>query len=269
MVLQLLGILLVLLGVIYVGFIVYALLFTNSQLFPAPPSSYVDNEKLLKIESPYGHPITAVHIEKPQAEYTLLYCHGNAEDLGSAKTNYTALSIRCGYNVLAFDYPSYGTSKGRATPRTVVQAAEMALNYLTETKGIPHNRIILYGRSLGGGPATDLASRFPVGGLILEQTFASVYRTVLPFRILPWDHFDNLSKIPKVQCPLFILHGGADYVVPPAHGRQLLNAASGPAVHLWVDYAGHGDHLLTTAGKRYWEMMSKFQKVVESGKTLT
>ena len=73
----------------------------------------------------------------------------------------------------------------------------MALNYLTETKGIPHNRIILYGRSLGGGPATDLASRFPVGGLILEQTFASVYRTVLPSAFYLGTTLITFQKSPR------------------------------------------------------------------------
>ncbi len=260
---QLLGLLLCLLAATYVGFVLFALLFTNRRLFPAPPSSYTDNDNLLKLETPSGHHITATHIEKPDAKYTLLYCHGNAEDLGTAKTNYAALSSRCGYSVLAFDYPGYGTSTGRPTPRTAIEAAETALAYLTAQKGIPPSRILLYGRSLGGGPATDIASRIPVAGLILEQTYTSVFRTVLPFRILPWDHFDNLSKIRRVQCPLFILHGGADYVVPPSHFRQLLAAAPGPKTHLWVDYAGHGDHLLTTAGPRYWEKLNEFQKLVE------
>jgi len=264
---QLLEILLILLAAIYAGFMLYALLFTNRQLFAAPPSSYADNDQLLKLKTPSGHSITATHIEKPDTEYTVLYCHGNAEDIGTVKTNYTALSIRCSYSVLAFDYPGYGTSEGRPTPRTALEAAETAMSYLTTQKGIPSNRIILYGRSLGGGPATDIAARMPVAGLILEQTYASVYRTVIPFRILPWDHFDNLSKIRSIQCPLFILHGGADYVVPPAHGRQLLNAAPGPKHHLWVDHAGHGDHLLTTAGKRYWEGLKTFQQLVESNKT--
>ena len=263
MLLQLFGILATLLVCLYVGFALYALLFTNVRLFPVPASGYKDHDGILKLNTASGLSITATHIEKPLAEYTILYCHGNSEDLATIKANYARLSIHGGYNVLAFDYPGYGTSEGRPNQRNLIEATEAAYTYLTEEKKIPPGKIILYGRSLGGGPATDLASRKPVGGLILEQAFTSVYRTVIPFRVLPWDHFDNLAKIDSIGCPLFILHGGADYTVPSSHGKALLAKAPGPKVHLWVDYAGHGDPLLKAAGEDYWKKLGEFQQLVE------
>ncbi len=261
---QLIGIFALVLVFLYLGFALYALLFTNVRLYPAPTCDYRENKDTLKLQTADGLSITAVHLEKPNAKYTVLYCHGNGEDLSSAKANYTRLCIRGGYNILAFDYPGYGTSEGSPRQQTVIEAAEAAFAYLRDKKMIPSDRIILYGRSLGGGPATDLAVRKPVAGLVLEQAFTSVYRTVIPFRILPWDHFDNLSKIGKIRCPLFILHGGGDYIVPFPHGKTLFAAAPEPKVSLWIDYASHGDRLLQAAGEAYWEKLEEFQKLVES-----
>ena len=264
MLLEMIVIITVALLCMYVGLALYAFLFTNKILYPAPPSSYQDNEGILKLETTSGLSITANHIEKPGAEYTVLYCHGNAEDLGTAKTNYTLLGIKGGYNVLAFDYPGYGTSEGKPDEAKLIETVEAAYKYLTTEKRIPGNRIIIYGRSLGGGPGTDLASRKPVGGLILEATFTSVHRVATRIGILPWSYFDNLGKIQSIQCPVLIMHGGGDHVIPFHHGKTLFARALEPKLSLWVDYAGHGDPFLQAAGNAYWKKLDQFQKLVET-----
>ncbi|HET7535955.1 MAG TPA: alpha/beta hydrolase, partial [Candidatus Didemnitutus sp.] len=118
-------------------------------------------------------------------------------------------------------------------------------------------RVILYGRSLGGGPATDLAAKEPVAGLVLESAFTSVFRVMTRWPLLPGDQFCNAKKLPSVKCPVLVMHGRLDEVIPFHHGETLLAAAPGKKSHLWVDGAGH-NNLLAIAGDAYWQALLPF-----------
>lgn len=98
-----------------------------------------------------------------------------------------------------------------------------------------------YGFSLGGGAATDLASKNQIGGLILESTFVSAFRVVTHYKILPVDKFESLKKIKNIQCPVLIMHGDNDMVINDWHGKKLYDQANQPKISLWVHGAGHGD----------------------------
>jgi fermentation-respiration switch protein FrsA (DUF1100 family) len=103
---------------------------------------------------------------------------------------------------------------------------------MTVDLGIPRESIVLYGRSLGSGPTCYLAERLAqekqsIAGVILYAPFASVFRVVMPnfgFTLLG-DVFPNIDRIPNIQCPMMIIHGEADHVVPCSHGQALVEAA--------------------------------------------
>ncbi len=231
-------------------------------IFLPQPTSYQDSKNSLKLSVTQTEQISALYLPNSQATQTLLYIHGNAEDLGDIRPLLDRLHS-WGFSVFAYDYRGYGTSNGNPSERNAYQDAETAYRYLTEQLKIPPKQIIVYGRSVGGGSAVDLATRHPVGGLILESTFTSAFRVVVPFPILPFDKFSNLDKLRKVQCPVLVMHGQADQTIPIQHGQRLYEAASEPKMSLWVAEAGHND-FSWVAGERYQQTLVAFQKLVET-----
>lgn len=204
--------------------------------------------------------ISAVHFPNPQAQYTILYSHGNAEDLGYIWS--VLRDIRdSGFAVFAYDYQGYGTSEGKPSEYNTYRDIDAVYNYLTQQLGIPPKQIIVYGRSVGGGPAVDFASRQSVGALVVESSFVSAFRVLTRIPLLPFDKFVNVDKIGKVRSPVFVMHGKADEVVPFWHGEQLFAAAKQPKLNFWVDRAGHND-LMEVAGDRYATTLRDFAKML-------
>lgn len=188
--------------------------------------------------------------------FVLLYSHGNAEDIGLIRPVLERLT-ETGASVFAYDYQGYGTSEGRPSEKGAYADITAAYRYLTEEKGISPDRIILHGRSVGGGPSVDLAVREPVAGLILESTFKTAFQTVIPFPILPFDKFHNISKIDDVDCPVLIIHGTADRTIPIWHGEALFERAPEPKSAFWVEGAHHND-LVWVAGDRYIDTIHRY-----------
>jgi abhydrolase domain-containing protein 17 len=234
---------------IYAFFALYVFVRADSMIFLPQPASYQDTEDILKIPVSPTEQISAVYLPNSQAAYTLLYIHGNAEDLGDIRPLLDRLH-RGGFSVFAYDYRGYGTSDGQPSEGNAYQDAEAAYTYLIKQLKIPPERIIVYGRSVGGGSATELASRYAVAGLILESTFTSAFRVVVPFPLLPFDKFSNLDKLRKVRCPVLVMHGQADQIIPIQHGQALYKAAPDPKMSLWVAEAGHND-FTWVAGERH------------------
>jgi len=230
---------------------------TDRQIFLPPPATYRDAGQVVWVPMPNGSRIAARYLPHPQASHTILYSHGNAEDLGQQQPVFDRLQ-RLGFAVFAYDYPGYGLSQGRATVRSTEQAIVAAYTHLTQVEQLPPQRIIAYGRSVGGGPTLYLASRHPVGGVILESTFVSIFRVVTGVPLFPFDKFPNLARLPQVAAPTLILHGTQDEVIPFWHGQALFAAASEPKLALWVEGAGHND-LAWVAGDRYDQALRHFR----------
>ncbi len=249
---------------IYLSFAVYVFFRADSMIFLPQPATYQDTKTILKLSVTQTEQISAVYLPNSQATHTLLYIHGNAEDLGDIHPLLDRLH-GWGFSVFAYDYRGYGTSDGNPSERNAYQDADAAYSYLTQQLKIPPEKIIVYGRSVGGGSAVELASRHPVGGLILESTFTSAFRVVVPFPILPFDKFSNLDKLRKVHCPVLVMHGQADQTIPFQHGQRLYDAAPEPKMSLWIAEAGHNDFALVS-GERYQQTLVAFQKLVETHK---
>jgi fermentation-respiration switch protein FrsA (DUF1100 family) len=208
--------------------------------------------------------ITAVHLVNERAEYTILYSHGNAEDLGLIAPSLARLR-ELGFTVFAYDYRGYGTSRGRPSERGAYKDIDAAYDHLTRVLGVPSNRIIAYGRSVGSGPAVDLAARRPLAGLVVESAFVTAFRVLTRVPLLPVDKFRNIDKIGKVSCPVLVMHGAQDDIIPIDHGRRLFKAAREPKRALWVEEAGHNDFLLV-AGDRQARALREFVALLRQSK---
>jgi abhydrolase domain-containing protein 17 len=245
---------------IYVFFAVYVYFMADRMIFLPRPSSYSDTPDILKLTTADDIQISAVYLPNQTATYTILYIHGNAEDLGDIQPRLQHLQ-GLGFSVFAYDYRGYGTSQGSPSERNAYRDTDTAFTYLKEELEVPPEQIIAYGRSVGGGSAVDLAARHPLAGLILESSFNSAFRVVLPIPILPFDKFPNLDKITQVNCPVLIIHGTADETIPLSHGKRLFAAAPEPKRSFWVEGASHND-LFWVAGEQYGETLQDFAQLV-------
>jgi abhydrolase domain-containing protein 17 len=247
---------------IYIFFALYVFFRADSMIFLPQPASYQDTKDILKLPVTQTEKISALYLPNSQSTYTFLYIHGNAEDIGDVRPLLDRLHS-WGFSVFAYDYRGYGTSGGQPSEHNAYQDADAAYTYLTQQLKIPPKQIIVYGHSVGGGSATELATRHSVAGLILESTFTSAFRVILPFPLLPFDKFSNQDKLGKLHCPVLVMHGQADQTIPIQHGQALYEAALRPKMSLWVSEAGHND-LTWVAGERYQQALSSFQQLIET-----
>jgi fermentation-respiration switch protein FrsA (DUF1100 family) len=228
-------------GGFYLLLNLFALLVAEKLIFVPQVPGYVHLPDELRIASGNGETINAVFLENPNAPFTILFSHGNAEDLGNV-VPFMRQFHELGYSVLMYDYRGYGTSEGKPSVRKTYQDIDAAYRWLVEEKQIDPKTIIAQGRSVGGGPAAWLAAHREVGGLVLESTFVSTFRVKTRWPLLPWDKFDNLRHIKKTTCPVLVMHGRNDEVIPFWHGEKLYDAAPGEKMNLWIDGASHNDY---------------------------
>ena len=238
----------------------WAWLVSDRMIFLPPAPTYRDTADILKVPTSGGERIAAVYLPNPAATYTVLLSHGNAEDLGWVLPSLPPLRD-LGFGVFAYDYRGYGLSEGRASEQHVYADIDAAYDYLTRELRVPAARIILYGRSLGAGAAVDLAARQSVGGLILESPFLTAFRVMTRIPLFPFDRFRNVDKIGRVRCPVLVMHGEADEIVPLWHGQQLFERAPGPKMFLAVPGAHHND-FMSVAGARYVTALRDFEALL-------
>ena len=247
---------------IYLTFAIVIYFQVEKLIFLPPPSTYQDTDEIIKLTSEDGTKLSAIHLSNSNAKYTILYAHGNASDLGMIKPKLEQLQD-IGFSVLGYDYRGYGTSEGKPSEKNAYKDIDTAYNYLTQELKIPPQQIIPFGRSVGGGSAIDLAARKPVAGLIAESTFTSIFKVKVPIKILPFDKFPNLAKISQVKCPVLIMHGKLDEVVPFYHSEQLLKKAPSQKLSLWLEDAKH-NNFSYVAGERYTKILKEFIELVDN-----
>jgi uncharacterized protein len=148
--------------------------------------------------------------------------------------------------LLVVDYPGYGASEGRSTEPAIYEAADLAYTALAARPGVDPARVRVYGRSLGTAAAIHVAATHPVAGLVLESPFTNARdmarRHYAPFpRVLVRIKLDNLATITQVRCPVLVLHGTHDRLVPLEMGKRVAAATSGRVELVLIDGAGHND----------------------------
>jgi fermentation-respiration switch protein FrsA (DUF1100 family) len=114
--------------------------------------------------------------------------------------------------------------------------------YLTENLNVSANRIILYGRSIGSGPSSFLSEKYEVAGVILHSPIMSALRVVFNLRFtLPFDKFPNIDRMANIDCPVFVIHGRRDEIVPFYHAEELHGKSKHKYPPFYVDGAGHNN----------------------------
>lgn len=207
----------------------------------------------------------------------VLYFSGNGGNRAYRGEEFQLLAA-AGCHVLVFDYRGYAENPGRPSEVHLVADALAAWRYATETLHIDPSRIVLYGESLGGGVAVQLAAdrcragQTP-GGLILRSTFSSLIDVAahhypwLPVRLLMIDRYESAGHIHKVACPILQLHGTADTIVPLAFGRRLFAAApqhsTGGIPKQFVELAADHNDVVQVAHAACEAAIRKFLAAVE------
>jgi hypothetical protein len=209
----------------------------NFMYFPnpvreTPAEAGLNNVEEIEIAGANGTTLVAWHSPARDGQPTILYFHGNASNAAN-RADKIEIMREHGYGVFYLNNRGYGGSGGKPTEANNVADAVVAYDYLTGL-GIPADKIVVYGESLGSGQAIKLATERPVSAIVLEAPLTStvdVARSVyfwLPLSLLISDKYDNEKNIRAVEAPVLILHGAQDEVIPVEMGKRLYQAANEP-----------------------------------------
>lgn len=179
---------------------------------------------------------------------TVLYFHGNSRNIAN-NLDHTRRLHDLGYNVMLADYRGFGESTGgQPSEARVYEDAEAAWQYMLKVRGIHAERAFIYGHSLGGAVAIELASHHPeAAGLITESTFTSMQAmgkleyAYLPVGLILNQRFDSLQKIAGLKLPVLLIHGSWDKKIPVAMARQLYDAAPQPKKLALIEGGEHNN----------------------------
>ena len=196
----------------------------------------------------------------PTSPLTILFLHGNAGNI-SHRMEKLEIFRDLGLDTFIIDYRGYGRSEGKPNEEGTYRDAQAAYDYLTgraRPPGAPHldpRTVVVYGESLGAAVAVDLATKHPVGGVVIEEAFTSVGdvgQKMFPFLPVRWlvrNKYDTLSKIGHINAPLLIFHSHDDEIISFRYAERLLAAANDPK-QLVKLRGGHNDAFLTS-GEMY------------------
>lgn len=258
-----------------VAVITFFLLFSNVYLYVAQPNMLFYPLKDIEAtpddwQLPYESVslkltddthVSGWYLPHLQATKTLLFFHGNGGNI-SHRGNSLSVFHKLKLNVLIIDYPGYGKSEGAPSEKSLYQSANAAWEYLLSDKNIRPENIILFGRSLGGAVAVDLASRVKAGALILESTFTSVsdmadfiFPVFSRFIYLRYS-FDSLNKITKITAPLLVIHSPDDEIIPFGLGKKLYKHATADKKFLQLE-GGHNDGFIKSMSS-YMKTLNHF-----------
>ncbi len=242
----------------YFLLVVFAWVYADRILFPHPSDpTYSSSEVDFYALTEDGSKIPCIHIKAANPNgMTILYSHGNGEDLGMIRTRLKEIS-KFGCNIIAYDYPGYGLHSGKPTEEGCYQAIVCVYEHILSQFGVSNESIIAWGRSLGTGPSCYLTSIRNVGGVILESPFLTAFRSVTEIQILPWDRFRNIEHVKNIKSPTLIIHGRWDEVVPFRHGKKLYSQFENNKEFLEIKNASHND-ISEKGGKLYKETIIKF-----------
>lgn len=208
---------------------------------PSDPPFHWDYEDLyLDVD---GHVTHGWFVPLKDARGTVLFSHGNAGNISDRLESIQILRT-LGFSVLAYDYGGYGRSTGRPSEQRIYADIEAAWRYLVEAGNISPDKIVIFGRSLGGAAAAHLGARVRPAAIVLESTFLSIPDVAreMPGGFLPAKlvrhRFPSIENVRHATAPILIVHSPDDSLIPFHHGQRLYENAPAPKRFLTI----HGDH---------------------------
>ena len=204
-----------------------------------------------------GQPLADVH-DRP----TVAFFYGNGSCMAYSTDVFDHVR-RLGANVIIPEFEGYGMSAGKPSERGCYAAADAAYDYLLSRDDIDAKKIVLMGWSLGAAAAIDLASRRPVAGLVTLSAFTTLPDMAhsaipwLPTSLLLKYRLDNVGKLPGISCPILIIHGIDDDIVPFAMAARIAASAKGNVTRMNVQGAGHND-IFDVGGEKLWLRLGEF-----------
>ncbi|MEX2614656.1 MAG: alpha/beta hydrolase [Alphaproteobacteria bacterium] len=224
------------------------LLYHPDQTVPRPADYGVGEMEPIRLKTSDGLELLAWWRPAATAQAPVIaYFHGNAGHIGIRGDKVRAY-LDAGYGVLLLSYRYNAGAGGSPAEDLLFSDAGTALGFL-RSEGIPDNRIVLYGESLGSGIAVAMAVKHAVGAVVLEAPYSSMpdlaqhHYWYAPSRWLVRDRFDSVSRIAAVTAPLLIVHGEHDTVIPVKYARRLFDAANEPKVFHLIAGARHNNLL--------------------------
>jgi hypothetical protein len=241
------------------------------QLFIFFPDSWKDQDWAARSGLPLedvwfpaadGTKLFGWYVEASATSAVLLWCHGNAGNIIHRLENLREL-YQIGLSVFLFDYRGYGKSQGRPSEEGLYQDAFGAYDYLTRTRNIRPERLILFGRSLGACVAGELAVHNPAAGLILESCFPSVEAVAkfhyysLPVHWLLEAKFNLLDRLAQLSLPKLFIHGDQDDIIPLELGKRVFDTAK-PPKELYVVKGADHNNVPFVGGRPYFKKLADF-----------
>jgi hypothetical protein len=221
-------------------------LYFPSDTYVSPKTCYAPSAlKEMDIKTEDGLALKSWYAPATTKPFSLVFFHGNGDSLCTAAA-IAEPYINAGYGFMLVGYRGYNGLPGSPSETGLYTDARAALKKLT-VSGVPNDSIVLFGYSLGTGVATQMATEFPVRGLILLAPYLSIPKMaqvrfpMFPAEYLALDRFENFKKISTLHLPLFIANGEKDLVIPPIQGQQLFHLANEPKTFLSVPKKGHND----------------------------
>ena len=255
---------------VYIIFAVYLFIFQSRYVYypklvlpilAADPSHIGLPFENISFETSDGLKLSGWFIPKENSRGVLLFCHGNAGNIGH-RLESIQLFNRLGLEIFIFDYRGYGESEGKPTEKGTYQDAEAAWRYIVKVRQVDPDNVLVFGRSLGGGIASWIASKYTPGALILESTFTSLTDIAaarywfIPIKFLMRLKYDTAEHLRKANCPTLIVHSHDDEEIPFIHGQRLFKIASEPKKLLEI--AGTHNEGFITSGALYEDGLNNF-----------
>lgn len=224
------------------------------------PDQFDVTVEQLFLNSEAGVKIHAFFIADSGSDQALLYLHGNAGN-ASHRLPTAVQFAQLGFNVLLIDYQGYGMSEGQPTEAGIYADGKAGLDYLLD-RGFEMGKISLFGRSLGGAVAVDIAQDRALAGVILCSTFSSGSDMAgeMGLGLIAWlvrNRFNSIEKIKRLKSPLLSLHGDRDGIIPMHLGKKLYTTAPGAKNWFEISGAGHND-IIDAGGARFWQPVVEF-----------
>ncbi len=217
-----------------------------------------------------GLRLTGWYIPVENSQYTVLFCHGNGGNI-MHRLDSINLFYKLGLNCFIFDYRGYGESEGKPSEEGTYLDAMAAYRWLTEEKKTSPDDIIIFGRSLGGSIAAQLATKVKARALIIESTFTSyidIGKKFYPYMPVCWFarfSYRTIDYVKDVRCPVMFIHSRNDETVPFEFGLELYEAANEPKEFVEI-FGSHNDGFLVSSEiyKKGWTKWLRFLKEYET-----